>query len=504
MKPNSKILEFATNLPDDYLREKLLNDSERVAGLTLSACGIRVDFSKQLWDLQVINELISYINSEGVIESKIEALFRGDKINSSEQRAVKHYLLRAHSGSYPDPDQATVLSERERFLQFAEQIFLDSKIKNIVNIGIGGSDLGPRMIHRALSGAKKKIFFVSNIDKSDLIDVLNIINFEETIFVVVSKTFTTDETMRNAQRAKIEFLKQMPESEFSNHFVAVSTNLELAKEFGIKEDRVFGFWDWVGGRYSLASAAGISIPMAYGRAIFEELLSGMHDFDKHFRQTPIRENLAFWHALSWFYNLNYLNCKNIAVIGYASALQHFATYLQQLVMESNGKSVDLENQPTNSIASPVIFGEVGTNSQHSFFQLIHQGPDIIPVDFILIKPNPESAEDVALSANALAQASVLAMGTDPQQKVALEKRMPGNRPSNLLILNSFDGYTLGALISLYEASTIIQGFINNINSFDQWGVQLGKTVAKDIEASLRSGKLENLDYSTKAAIEFLS
>lgn len=504
MKLNVKIQDFVNNLPGDYLREKLLNDSKRVENLSLEACGIKIDFSKQLWDFEVVNQLVQDLNSDGAIDQKIRDMFQGEKINSSENRAVKHYLLRADEGSYSDPDETIALKERERFLTFAESVFMDPNIKNIVNIGIGGSDLGPRLVHRALNGAKKSVYFISNIDRNELTQVLNSIDFKETIFVVVSKTFTTFETMQNAQQVKTEFLKQHSLSEISKHFVAVSADVLKAKEFGISENRIFRFWDWVGGRYSLASAVGISIPMTFGRLVFEEMLRGMHDFDKYFKETPLKDNLAVWHALSWFYNMNYFNCKNVAVIGYVSALQYFATYLQQLVMESNGKSVDLNNKLIESAASPVVFGEVGTNSQHSFFQMIHQGADLIPVDFILIKPDLNFAADAAVAANALAQASVLALGTDPDETLSPAKRMSGNRPSNLIMLKSLNPYTLGVLISLYEASTIIQGFINNINSFDQWGVQLGKSVATSVQEGLQTGTTTSFDYSTRAAIEYLN
>ena len=504
MKKNKEILGFIDNLPVDYLRVQLQDNPQRVKDLSLQACGIRVDFSKQLWDLEIINKLINDINIDGAIEDKIQALFNGEKINVSEDRSVKHYLLRATKGSYQDEDETLAINERERFLSFAHSIFLNPKIKNIVNIGIGGSDLGPKMVSHALTGAVKKLYFVSNIDERELRDVLSFVEIEETIFVVVSKTFTTVETLRNAQRAKEEFLKEFSLNEMKNHFIAVTTNSDAAKSFGMSEERIFGFWEWVGGRYSLASAVGISLAMTYGRTIFEDLIQGMGDFDQYFKKTPLIENLAFWHALSWYFNLNYLNCKNVAVIGYASSLEYFATYLQQLIMESNGKSVNLNGEPIKSPASPIVFGEVGTNSQHSFFQMIHQGSDLIPVDFIAIKPRANSKEDVSLLANALAQASVLALGSEPTKNISAQRRMSGNRPSNLILLNTLDAYTLGALISLYEASTIIQGFINNINSFDQWGVQLGKTVALALEESIYSANLKDLDSSTRSAIEYLN
>lgn len=504
MTLNQKVDEFVKNLPINYLREKLTYDPNRVAELTLSACGIRVDLSKQLWNSELVNILTQELNANSVIEKKIKAMTDGEKINRSENRAVKHHLLRANLGDYRDPDENMVIKERERFLDFSQSVFDDPKIKYIVNIGIGGSDLGPRLIHHALPGAKKKTFFVANLDPNDLNQVLSQINLKETIFVIVSKTFTTLETISNAERAKAAFLQELSIAEFSQHFVAVTSNQAAAKKFGFTENRIFEFWDWIGGRFSLASAVGISIAMSFGRDIFRQLLQGMRDFDRHFHQTPLKENLAFWHALSWYYNQNYLQCKNVAVIGYATALEYFATYLQQLVMESNGKSVSLDGEVLSGSACPVVFGEVGTNSQHSFFQMIHQGKEMIPVDFIVVKPNTKSQDEIQLAANALAQSAVLALGSQDGEFSELDKKMPGNRPSNLIMIEILNAYTFGALISLYESSTILQGFFHNINSFDQWGVQLGKKVAESLVKSFDGKNLDNLDNSTKAAIEYLN
>ncbi len=504
MTLNSKVEAFIENLPTNYLRKNLNNSPERVSELTLSACGIRIDFSKQLWDFEIVNLLTKELNAKAVLDQKIKAMTAGEKINRSENRAVKHHLLRANRGDFQDPDEQLVIDERERFLEFAQEVFSDPEIKYIVNIGIGGSDLGPRLIHRALSGAKKKTFFVANLDPRELDEVLAQINLKETMFVIVSKTFTTLESMHNAERAKETFLRELSIDDFAKNFVAVTTNQTAASEFGLKADRIFEFWDWIGGRYSLASAVGISIAMNFGRDRFGQMLQGMRDFDQHFHRTPLKSNLAFWHALSWYYNQNYLKCRNIAVIGYASALEYFATYLQQLVMESNGKSVSVDGTVLPQASCPVVFGEVGTNSQHSFFQMIHQGKDLIPVDFIVVKPNRSSKEETQLAANALAQSAVLALGSDESESLKVEKRMPGNRPSNLIIVESLTAYSLGALISLYEASTIIQGFLYNINSFDQWGVQLGKEVAESLVASFESDENTNLDNSTKAAINYLN
>ncbi|MGA1082304.1 MAG: glucose-6-phosphate isomerase, partial [Candidatus Nanopelagicales bacterium] len=302
MTLNSKVEGFIENLPTNYLRENLTNSPGRVSELTLSSCGIRIDFSKQLWDFEIVNLLINELNAQGVLDQKIKAMTAGEKINRSENRAVKHHLLRANRGDFPDPDEKLVIDERERFLEFAQEVFNDPKIKYLVNIGIGGSDLGPRFIHRALSGAKKKTFFVANLDPRELDEVLAQINFKETMFVIVSKTFTTLESIHNAERAKKAFLNELSIDDFAKHFVVITTNQNAAIEFGLKADRIFEFWDWIGGRFSLASAVGISIAMNFGRDVFSQMLQGMRDFDEHFHKAPLKSNLAFWHALSWYYN----------------------------------------------------------------------------------------------------------------------------------------------------------------------------------------------------------
>lgn len=503
MKMNKKVMAFVNNLSEDYLRNSFKGDQARCQRLTKSANGVRIDFSKQLWDFEVVKELSDFFDQEKKVSNKIKALFSGAKINSSEDRAAKHYLLRAPLGGYQDPDLARVIEVRESFLDFAEKIYQDPNIEYLINIGIGGSDLGPLMVHQALGDSKKKVFYVSNVDPTDLDSALAQVNLAKTLFVVVSKTFTTKETMLNAQRAKAVVISQLGESKVADHFVAVSTNVAACKEFGVNDSQIFGFWDWVGGRYSLASAVGISVACAHGRAAFENLLRGMHDFDLHFRDTPLDENLAFWHALSWIYNVNYLGCKSYAVIPYSFRLKNFTRFLQQLIMESNGKSVDLQNQPLASTSSPVVFGEPGTNAQHSFFQMLHQGSEVVPIDFIILRPTVRNESEVALVANALAQAAVFAFGSQGSNKSSAEKTMSGNRPSNLILLEKLDAYQLGTLISLYEASTIIQGFIWGLNSFDQWGVQLGKQVAADIQRSF-TVQNKDLDSSTRSAIEFLN
>jgi glucose-6-phosphate isomerase len=503
MKMNSKIQDFVKNLPTDYLVQIFKDDSNRCEKLTKSTKGIRIDFSKQLWNEEIVHELTNFLDQDQTITNRIKALFDGEKINTSEGRAVKHYLLRAPVAGYPDPDLPKVIEIRESFLDFAEKIFKDHSIENLINIGIGGSDLGPLMVHQALGESKKKVFYVSNVDPADLASAINQVDLAKTLFVIVSKTFTTKETMMNAEKAREAVVAQLGEDRVAEHFVAVSTNLSACVAFGIDQKRIFGFWDWVGGRYSLASAVGISIACAYGRDTFENLLKGMHEVDLHFRDTPLIENLAFWHALSWIFNINYLGAKANAVIPYSFRMKYFTSFLQQLIMESNGKSVDIKNKKLDHSSSSVVFGERGTNSQHSFFQMLHQGTNVVPVDFIVFKPDSKDKSEIALVANALAQAAVFAFGGQAPGELSNEKIMPGNRPSNLILVEKFDAYQLGALISLYEASTIIQGFIWGLNSFDQWGVQLGKVVADEIERSFTKENT-NLDSSTKRAIEFLN
>ena len=503
MKRSQKVINFTNNLPNNYLKSEFSKQNLRVPQLTKSASGISIDFSKQKWNPEIVVELIKDLTDSAKLPQKIASLFAGEKINYSEDRAVKHYLLRAPRESFNDPELDEVIEERERFLGFAQLIYENKDIDYIVNIGIGGSDLGPLMASQALAGSKKQTFFVSNVDPADLAGVMQKIDLARTIFVVVSKTFTTQETLLNAESARESVINELGASAVDKHFVAVSTNIEQCLEFGISEDKIFSFWDWVGGRYSLASSVGISLAMSHGREVFSQLLAGMHDFDEHFRTADPLENLAIWHATSYIYNINYLNMSALAVIPYSSQLKEFPAFLQQLIMESNGKSVNIDNKFVDYKTSPVIFGEPGTNSQHSFFQSLHQGTSAIAVDFIVIKPNPLVAAEISLVANALAQAAVLAFGNEEISDLPFEKHMPADRPSNLIILEKLDAYHLGALIALYEASTIVQGFCWQINSFDQWGVQLGKTVANQIENAIKNNNFENIDESTKAAIKLL-
>jgi len=503
MKKSSEVTRFASTIKGNFLSTEFQSDTQRASSLSISACGIKIDFSKQLWTRNVVDELISHHLKDGDVLAKIRALFNGDKINTSENRAVKHFLLRAPVGAFSDPDLAEVVQVREQFLSFAQNIYQDESIKTVVNIGIGGSDLGPLMTYQALSPGGKDAFFVSNVDPADLSNVLEKIDLDSTIFVVVSKTFTTQETMLNAQRVRELIVNKYGIDAIAKKFVAVSTNLELCKAFGISSDRIFGFWDWVGGRYSLSSAVGLSLAMCFGRETFTQLLAGMHDFDKHLQNASPDNNLAIWHAICNVYNINYLDFDALAVIAYSSKLKEFASYLQQLIMESNGKSVNLTNEKITYKTSPIIFGEPGTNSQHSFFQALHQGTTDIPIDFIIFKPEPDNLEETELVANALAQAAAFAFGTQAQSDLTLERQITGNRPSSLILIEKLDAYSLGVLIALYEASTIVQGFIWNINSFDQWGVQLGKKLASNISQNIKSNDLSGLDSSTAQAIKFL-
>jgi glucose-6-phosphate isomerase len=503
LNKSDKAQHFVESLSPSYLSQAFRDDEERVEQLSIEACGLRVDFSKQLWSREVLDELIAFHAADANLAHKIDSLFMGKIMNPSESRAAKHHLLRAPANSYLDKDLTEVIKVREQFLDCAQKIYLDESIKYIVNIGIGGSDLGPLMAYQALLPSAKQAFFVSNVDPSDLDRVLDKIELSSTIFIIVSKTFTTQETMLNANRVRDLVEKTLGNSAIQERFLAISTDLDKCKEFGIASDRIFGFWDWVGGRFSLASAVGISIPICFGRDVFNELLAGMHSFDKHFQQTPISRNLAVWHAMSNIFNINYLDLDSLAVIGYSSRLKEFSSYLQQLVMESNGKSVSVDGQKIDHKTAPIIFGEPGTNSQHSFFQALHQGQKTVPVDFIVYKPQVNSIQETELVSNALAQAMVLAFGTLGDETVSVEKKMPGNRPSTLIMVNNFNAFSLGVLIALYEASTIVQGFIWNINSFDQWGVQLGKTVASDISKSIKHPAADKIDPSTKRALKYL-
>ena len=459
-------------------------------------------------------------------------MFEGDKINTTEHRAVLHTALRAPryekvlvDGKNVIPDIQAVLDQMRRF---SEKIhsgewkgFTGKPITDIVNIGIGGSDVGPRMVCQAMRPFHIKelnVHFVANVDGHDLDMVLNRVRPETTLFIIASKTFTTLETMLNAHSARSWFLNHGTIRDIQKHFVAISTNREAVEKFGIHHDNLFPFWDWVGGRYSVWSAIGLPVVLAIGYNHFTEFLAGAHAMDVHFRYAPLASNMPVLLGLTSIWNRNFLGCTSVSVAPYLQDLVSFPRYLQQLEMESNGKQVQKNGEPVTYGSCPVIWGNVGTNGQHAYFQLLHQGTEIIPVDFIVaLSPHHTLAKHhSALLANCFAQSEALMKGkTADQVRADLEasgmspqeietqipqRTFPGNRPSNTILMNVLRPETLGALMALYEHKTFVQGVIWNINSFDQWGVELGKVLAQTIQKELENNISEEHDSSTSGLI----
>jgi glucose-6-phosphate isomerase len=458
------------------------------------------DLSKNLLDAATEQALLA-LARETQLESHRDAMFAGQPVNNTEQRAVKHWLLRAPRKD-SDPDSAAVHDTLDAMLAFAEQVRGDAAITDVVNIGIGGSDLGPQMTVAALDSFAlpgKRLHFVSNIDGHELDAVLRRVRPEGTLFLVASKTFTTLETMTNARSAKAWF-GQQGGKDIARHFAALTTNVEAARQFGIAT--TFGFWDWVGGRYSLWSAIGLPIAIAIGAQGFRGLLAGAHAMDEHFRTAPLARNLPVRLGLLdvWYRNFHGFGSRSIAP--YHSALRRLPAYLQQLEMESNGKSVDAQGRPLAFGTSPVLWGEPGTNGQHAYFQMLHQGTDRVPVEFIAVR---EPAHELPghhelLLANALAQAQALMQG---KADAGGHKNFAGNRPSTFFVLDALSPASLGALLALHEHRVFTSGAVWGIDSFDQWGVELGKVLATDIAQRLSSGKVEGLDPSTAGLLRQL-
>ena len=516
------------------IRHLFEQESNRFEHFSLSAAGLFLDYSKNQITKKTLDLLIE-LAQERQVESQRNAMFAGEKINFTEQRSVLHTALRLPRSSASAlviegvNVHAAVTDVLDRMQAFVEKIHSGSwrgasglVITDIVNIGIGGSDLGPKLVCQALrcfawSGITSH--FVSNVDGHALDAVLSRVNPATTLFVVASKTFTTAETMLNAHSARNWFLRSFKEEDLHKHFVAVSTNLPEANKFGIASENCFGFWDWVGGRYSLWSAIGLPIALALGFSHFRALLDGAHDMDRHFQEAPLEKNMPMILALIGIWNRDFLDYATISVAPYHQDLCEFASYLQQLDMESNGKTIDRQGNKLAIPTGPVIWGNVGTNGQHAYFQLIHQGSDIIPVDFIAaLKPHHSLPEhQLILLANCFAQSKALMTGKSAQQvndemraqglpEEKIQQLIPhrtfdGNRPSNTILLEELDPRSLGALIALYEHKVAVQGFCWGINSFDQWGVELGKVMAKTIEADLRASVTRtDIDSSTAGLI----
>ena len=507
------------------LRDLFAADPKRGERLTAEGAGLYLDYSKNRIDDAVLKSLLNLAEECGV-RARRDAMWAGDKINITEKRAVLHIALRAPRDQRIEVDGHNVVPDvhavLDRMSEFSDRIrngdwkgHTGKPIRNIINIGIGGSDLGPVMAYEALRAYSRRDLtfrFVSNVDGVDIAEALRDLDPAETLFIISSKTFTTLETMTNAHAARAWSVAKLGDDSVGRHFVAVSTNADEVKKFGIDTANMFGFWDWVGGRYSMDAAIGLSTMLAIGPAHFREMLSGFHAMDEHFRTTPFEKNLPVLMALLSIWYINFLGAHSIAVLPYAQYLKRFPAYLQQLTMESNGKRVTLDGEVVDHFTAPVYWGEPGTNGQHSFYQLLHQGTQLVPCDFIgFCKPIDASPEQHdLLMANLFAQGEALAFGKTAEQVRAEgtpewlvpHRCFDGNRPSNTILAEQLTPETLGKLVSLYEHCTFVQGCIWNIDSFDQWGVELGKELAKKTLGALTSKmepKLEH-DSSTNALI----
>ncbi len=507
-----------------HLRKLFAGDPKRGERFSQEAIGIYLDYSKNRITEETLRLLIQLAEESGLREH-IDSMFRGDKINVTENRAVLHTALRAPKDAVINVDGKNVVPEvhqvLDRMSAFADRVrsgdwkgFTGKRIRNVINVGIGGSDLGPVMAYEALRHYSQRdmVFrFVSNVDGTDFAEATIDLDPEETLFIISSKTFTTLETMTNAQTAREWALKKLgDEKAVAKHFVAVSTNAAEVSKFGIDTANMFGFWDWVGGRYSMDSAIGLSTMIAIGPENFKALLAGFHEMDEHFRNAPFEKNLPVLMGLLTVWYADFFGAETVAVLPYDQYLKRFPAYLQQLTMESNGKSVTLSGARVNYQTGPIFWGEPGTNGQHSFYQLIHQGTHLIPCDFIgFAKPlNPLGNHHDLLMANVFAQSEALAFGKTPEQvraEITPDWLVPhrvfeGNRPSNTLLLEKLTPEALGKLVALYEHSVFTQGVIWQINSFDQWGVELGKVLAKNIISELEGKADGKHDSSTSTLI----
>ena len=486
------------------IRDAFKADAQRFSRLSQEAPYVFADLSKNRIDAATEALLMDLARQSGVLEHR-DAMFAGQKINNTEQREVWHVLLRnppaapvEYAGAAPEfiaGEQAKVHATLDAMLAYAEQLRADAAITDVVNIGIGGSDLGPQMAVLALdafANSGKRLHFVSNVDGHELAAKLPHLKPESTVFLIASKTFTTIETMTNAASAKAWFLSQGG-TDIARHFAALTTNVAAANAFGITT--TFGFWDWVGGRYSMWSAIGLPIAVAIGAQGFRDFLAGAHAMDEHFRTAPLESNLPVRLGLLdvWYRNFHGFTSRSIAP--YHSALRRVPAYLQQLEMESNGKRVDASGEALPFDTCPVLWGEPGTNGQHAYFQMLHQGTDVVPVEFIAVKKarHDLKGHHPMLLANVLAQAQALMQG---KVDAGGHKHFTGNRPSTFLLLDDLTPASLGALIALQEHRVFVSGSLWGINSFDQWGVELGKVLAKDIEPRLASGDVSGLDGST--------
>jgi glucose-6-phosphate isomerase len=514
------------------LRDLFAEEPNRFKELSTNAAGLFLDYSKNRLNRKTM-QLLCALAHERRVEEQREAMFKGEKINTTEYRAVLHTALRAPRGSTLNVDgqdiDHDVHAVLDRIKLFTDRVrsgewlgHTGKAITDVVNIGIGGSDLGPEMVCRALrafSHPRLTMHFVANVDGHDLDAVLSRVNPETTLFVIASKTFTTAETMLNAGSARKWFLQSASEDALPKHFVAASTNTKGVTAFGIDAANMFPFWDWVGGRYSIWSAIGLPVALAIGAEQFNDFLAGAHAMDQHFRSAPLEQNMPVLMGLIGIWNRNFLGSTSISIAPYHQDLSQFADYLQQLEMESNGKRVTRNGDALNYETCPAVWGNVGTNGQHAYFQLLHQGTDVIPVDFIIALKATHHlpGHQASLLANCFAQSEAFMRGKTieevradlqaqqlPETEIAAllpHKTFPGNRPSNTILMENLTPHSLGALIALYEHKVFVQGVIWDVNSFDQWGVELGKVLAKNIQIEL-TGNTQTMahDGSTNGLI----
>ncbi len=527
-----KLLAHYQKNKDVHLKDLFATDTDRGKKFTFQWNDFLVDYSKNRITEETLSLLFELAEEAGLKEA-INSYFEGDLINQTEGRAVLHTALRAKKEDRVLLDGQNIVDEvfevREKIKAFSEEVisgkrkgFSGKPFTDVVNIGIGGSDLGPVMVTEALKFYKNhlKVHFVSNVDGDHVHESLKELDPETTLFIIVSKSFTTQETLSNALTIKKWFLQNASEKDVADHFVAVSTNLKKIKEFGIADDNVFPMWDWVGGRFSLWSAVGISIALSIGYKNFEELLSGAHEMDLHFRETPFQENIPIVLALiSVWYN-NFFGAETEAIIPYTQYLHRFSAYLQQGIMESNGKSMDRNGNRVSHQTGTIIWGEPGTNSQHAFFQLIHQGTKLIPADFIGFKESlhGDVSHHNKLMANFFAQTEALMNGKTRNEvqteleaqnltETKLQNLLPfkvfeGNKPTNTLLIQKLTPKSLGALIALYEHKIFVQGIVWNIFSYDQWGVELGKQLADTILTEIENSEIGKHDSSTLQLLQF--
>ncbi|WP_434985228.1 glucose-6-phosphate isomerase [Vreelandella zhaodongensis] len=506
---------------NDRIRDYFTNDPQRFEKMSLRVGGLFLDYSKHHVSDEVLAKLLELADHSALVQRRAQ-MFSGDIINVTENRPVLHTALRNLSAEAVHVDGNDVMPEinrtREQIKQFSEAVrsgewkgYNGQRIKDVVNIGIGGSDLGPNMAVRALLKYRHPelhFHFVSNVDGTHIQKVLSRLDPATTLFIVSTKTFSTQETLLNAKTARRWFVENAGEdADVGAHFIAASTNRKAAMEFGIREENVFEFWAWVGGRYSMWSSIGLPIALSIGFEGFIELLEGAHEMDRHFIEAPFSQNMPVLMALIGIWYINFIGAETQAIVPYDQALNQLPSFLQQLDMESNGKSVDIFGHPVNYKTGPIVWGQTGSNGQHAFFQLLHQGTRYVPIDFIAsLKPEP-GVEDhhFALLTNMLAQANAFMEGSQGDSKELSQHdpySCPGNRPSSTLLLDELTPKNLGALIALYEHKVFVQGVIWNINSFDQWGVQLGKRIAGEISERIDTNAAD-FDASTQGLLELV-